>query len=154
MRELTVLYDGQCGLCIRARNWLQRQPKHLAMRFVAQNSDLARQRHPHLCMTDPPQELIVVSDDGKVYRDSSAWIMCLYALREHRPLALRLAHPALRGLARQAFSIVSRHRRRLSRWLMQRPPEALARQLRTVAPEAPRCHVAPADTTTGRLRQR
>ena len=50
-------------------------------------------------------ELVVVDDSGGVYRNGSAWIMCLYALREYREWSLRLATPALFPLARQAFAL-------------------------------------------------
>ena len=50
---------------------------------------------------------MVVSDEGAVYRDGSAWIMCLFALEEYRDWANRLAHPLLRPLARQAFALLS-----------------------------------------------
>ncbi|MEX0654080.1 MAG: DUF393 domain-containing protein [Phycisphaeraceae bacterium] len=145
MRSLTVLYDGDCGLCLRARDWLRGQPKFLAMEFVAQNSDAARARYPQLVTAEPPEELIVVSDDGSVYREGNAWIMCLYALRDYRALALRLGRPGMRGLARRAFAIVSRHRHRLGRWLPQAATVELASALRKL-PDPPRCE--PVESST------
>ena len=60
----------------------------------------------------------MVSDEGHIYRDSSAWIMCLYALEDYREWSLRLASPALRPFARQAFAFVSKHRSSISQWLL------------------------------------
>ena len=36
-----------------------------------------------------------MSDQGAVYRNGSAWIMCLFALEAYRDWANRLAHPLL-----------------------------------------------------------
>ncbi|MEM1109420.1 MAG: DUF393 domain-containing protein [Planctomycetota bacterium] len=115
---LTVLYDPGCLLCLRCRHWLARQPKYLPMRFVAQGTEDAGRRFPQLDVGTPDkvEDLIVVSDDGKVYRNTRAWIMCFYALREYRPLAFRLSHPTLMPLARRAYQAIANNRMWLSRW--------------------------------------
>jgi predicted DCC family thiol-disulfide oxidoreductase YuxK len=118
MERLYVLYDSRCGLCSTAKWWLLRQPMLIDLRFIPAGSPLAARLFPGLSRPgDPPEELVVVSDQGGVYRDGSAWIMCLFALEEYRDWANRLAHPLLRPLARQAFSLLSRQRSRISRWL-------------------------------------
>lgn len=115
---LTVLYDPGCPLCLRCRHWLAQQPKYLPMRFVAQGTADADRRFPQLNVGQPGnvEDLIVVTDDGKVYRNTRAWIMCFYALREYRPLAFRLSHPALMPLARRAYQAIANNRMWLSRW--------------------------------------
>ncbi|MBK7643357.1 MAG: DUF393 domain-containing protein [Planctomycetes bacterium] len=40
--RLTVLYDAQCGLCRRARRWLEAQPAYVPLEFVAAGSPAAR----------------------------------------------------------------------------------------------------------------
>jgi predicted DCC family thiol-disulfide oxidoreductase YuxK len=118
METLYVLYDARCGLCTWARRWLVQQPAFVPLRFIPAGSETAVRLFPGLNRADePPQELVVVSDDGAVYRESSAWIMCLYALEEYREWAARLSHPLLRPLAREGFALLSRQRSRISRWL-------------------------------------
>jgi predicted DCC family thiol-disulfide oxidoreductase YuxK len=118
MERLYVLYDSRCGLCSWAKRWMLRQPSLLDLRFIPAASPLADRLFPGLSKVgDPPEELVVVSDEGGVYRDASAWIICLFALEEYREWANRLAHPLLRPLARHAFSLLSRQRSRISRWL-------------------------------------
>jgi predicted DCC family thiol-disulfide oxidoreductase YuxK len=117
MRCLYVLYDARCGLCRWARDWASRRAAFVPLVFVEAGSDEARRRFPSLWKPGPPEELVVVSDEGHVYRDDAAWIMCLYALVETREWALRLASPMLRPLARQAFLAVSQNRLRISHWL-------------------------------------
>jgi len=113
MKKLTVLYDYNCGLCQRARRWLEAQAKFVALEFVPAGSDHARFRFPTL--PDKVEELIVVADDGGVYAGDRAWIMCLYALAEYREWALRLATPKLLPLARTAFQLISENRIRISK---------------------------------------
>ena len=117
MNKLTVLYDFDCGLCRRARRWLEAQPKFLALEFIPTGSDHARFRFPTLpCVSsNTVDELTVVDDQGGVYRGDRDWIMCLYALAEYREWALRLATPKLLPLARTAFQLVSENRIRISK---------------------------------------
>jgi hypothetical protein len=84
---------------------------------------------------------VVISDEGGVYREGSAWIMCLFALDEYRDWANRLAHPLLRPLARQGFSLLSRERSRISRWLNLASDVEIAETLRHV--NAPACAPKP-----------
>jgi hypothetical protein len=97
---------------------MMQQPALIDLRFIPAGSALAERLFPGLTRPgEPPEELVVVSDQGAVYRNGSAWIMCLFALESHREWAIRLAHPLLRPLARQAFSLLSKQRSRISRWL-------------------------------------
>ncbi len=104
MTRLTVLFDYRCGLCQRARRWLEAQPKFVELEFIAAGSDHAKYRFPTLpgVASDTVEELVVVGDDGAIYRGDRAWIMCLYALVECREWAERLASPRLLPLARAA----------------------------------------------------
>jgi predicted DCC family thiol-disulfide oxidoreductase YuxK len=134
MHRLYVLYDARCGLCRLARLWASSQPAFLELVFIAAGSDEAKMRFPGLSTSDVPEELIVVSDDGSIYRDNSAWIMCLYALEDYREWSLRLASPLLRPLARQAFVLVSKNRKQISHWLELSDVDAAAVLNRIDAP--------------------
>ena len=67
------------------------------------------------------EELTVIADTGEMYRGVSAWLMCLWALKRHRPWAFRLARPGWRPLARRAVMLLSDHRKDLSRALWLEP---------------------------------
>ena len=140
MSRLYILYDPRCGLCSWARRWLARQPAFLDLTFLPAGSDRAVQLFPGLTRPGEAEELVVISEDGAVYRDSRAWIMCLYALEDYREWALRLAHPLLLPLARQAFALISRQRGRISRWLDLASEVEIAETLSRVA--APACATA------------
>jgi predicted DCC family thiol-disulfide oxidoreductase YuxK len=139
MRRLTILYDARCGLCSWARRWARRQPAFVELIFLAADSPEARRRFPGLAHEGEAEELVVISDEGGVYRGDDAWIMCLYALEDFREWSLRLASPALRPLARAAFALVTRSRRSISRRLGLAPDAELIDTLALV--DAPACRL-------------
>jgi predicted DCC family thiol-disulfide oxidoreductase YuxK len=129
MNRLYVLYDAECALCRRCRDWLARQPRWIELEFVAlQSPDLAR-RFKGIEALRPGEQLLVVSDTGAVYRGSHAWIMCLYALPAYRAWAQRLATPALQPWARRVCELVSQNRLRLSRLLLRQSAAEIGRTL-------------------------
>ncbi|WP_316777192.1 thiol-disulfide oxidoreductase DCC family protein [Streptomyces sasae] len=107
---LTVLYDAECTLCTHLRDWLVRQPQLVPLTLVPAGSDEARARFPELDHAATFDEVTVVGDGGQVYRDTAAWIVVLWALREQRPLAHRLSTPAGARLARGAVLAAARWR--------------------------------------------
>jgi predicted DCC family thiol-disulfide oxidoreductase YuxK len=142
MERLYVLYDDQCGLCSWSKRWLMRQATLIDLRFIPAGSTAAERLFPGVDRPgEPPEELVVVSDQGAVYRDGNAWIMCLFALEAYRDWANRLAHPLLRPLARQAFALLSKQRSRISRWLSLASEAEIAETLRQV--NAPACAPRP-----------
>jgi predicted DCC family thiol-disulfide oxidoreductase YuxK len=132
--RLTILYDARCGFCVHCRRWLERQRALVELEFVPAGSDAARRRFPGLGETDPPEDFVVVDDEGGVYREGDAFILCLYALEEYREWSFRLAGPRLRPLARVAFEWLSRNRRGLSRSLGLSPDDEVVDLLRPLRP--------------------
>lgn len=119
MKKLWVFYDRTCAFCVRCRRWLEEQPKFLEMEFLPAGSVEAIRRFPALTW-NRTEELVVLSDESGVYRDTDAYIMTLYALCEYREWAERLSQPAWKPLVRVAFDLLSSQRRRFSRWLTSR----------------------------------
>jgi predicted DCC family thiol-disulfide oxidoreductase YuxK len=116
MKHLTVLYDAECQLCQRCRQWLARQPAYFPLRFLPLQTALAQNLFPGLAQFHPARQLVCVSDLGEVYVGDGAWIVCLYALRGYREWSRRLARPALRPYAARICNLVSQHRLALGRW--------------------------------------
>jgi predicted DCC family thiol-disulfide oxidoreductase YuxK len=137
MRRLYVLYDADCGLCSRIRRWVEEQPTFVELEFMAAQSTRARRWFPTLVKPGEPEELIVVSDEGGVYREDGSWIMVLYALEQYRTWAFRLSRPALLPHARAAFNLLTQNRKKLSNWLGLVSDGDLAEALRGVT--VPRC---------------
>ncbi|MFI9823036.1 thiol-disulfide oxidoreductase DCC family protein [Streptomyces sp. NPDC052013] len=110
VRRLTVLYDAECSLCRFVRDWLVRQPQLVPLELVPAGSEAARERFPGLDHRSTLEEITVVGDAGQVYRGAAAWIVTLWALREHRPLAHRLSTPSGARLAKGAVLAAAKWR--------------------------------------------
>jgi predicted DCC family thiol-disulfide oxidoreductase YuxK len=133
VNALTVFYDEQCEMCRRCRDWLSRQPVFVSLAFVPLQSPLLEQRWPGLAGFHPEQEILVVDDDGGIYRGGGAWLMCLWATQTYREWAGRLAHPALFPLVRKFCTLVSHNRLAISTLLSRRKPEDLADEIEASA---------------------
>lgn len=127
--RIYVLYDSRCGLCSRVRVWMQDQPAYCRIDFLAAGSERAKRLFPDLRSEENPSELVVVTDDGDVYTNDGAWIVCLWALVEYRPWAHRLSRGPMRHLARKAWGVVSSNRAEISRMLALQSDAELAKRL-------------------------
>ncbi|MEU3652043.1 DCC1-like thiol-disulfide oxidoreductase family protein [Streptomyces sp. NPDC032161] len=108
--RLTVLYDAHCPLCLHLRQWLVGQRQLVPLDLVPAASEEARRRFPRLDHAGTLDEITVVGDLGQVYRGTSAWIVCLWALAEHRPTSHWLTTPAGRPFARAAVLAAAKYR--------------------------------------------
>ncbi|WP_327244733.1 thiol-disulfide oxidoreductase DCC family protein [Streptomyces sp. NBC_01320] len=107
---LTVLYDARCPLCVHLRHWLMKQRQLVPLDLVPAASEEARRRFPGLDHSGTLSEITVIGDRGQIYRGTSAWIVCLWALAEHRPRAHWLATPAGLPLARASVLAAAKYR--------------------------------------------
>jgi predicted DCC family thiol-disulfide oxidoreductase YuxK len=128
MPGLTVIYDPDCGFCAQVRYLLLAEPCYLPLTFMPYGGAATAARFPGLCR-GPRPELIVVDDRGGIYLETKAYLMCLYATKTYRSLALRLTSPMLLPLARQAFAWLGRNRHLVSRLLRLRSERELADEL-------------------------
>jgi len=129
IKSLTVFYDAECGLCRRCREWFSKQPALVDLRFVPLQSAEISSMYPGLEALDLRAQMVAVSDSGNIYQGSSAWIMCLYALRDYRDWSYRLAHPAMLPMARKVCEMVSANRLGISRWFLSAKPDELRKKL-------------------------
>lgn len=135
-KKLHVLYDGSCPLCIRSAMWLAAQIKYVPIVLISAQQAIKLPQYAHIDMSDPPEDLIVATDDGHIYRNDEAFLLCLYMLRNYRHWAKVLSTPKLRPLARKAYFYLSRNRLGLSRWI----PGAQNLLGRINAYHDPHCH--------------
>jgi predicted DCC family thiol-disulfide oxidoreductase YuxK len=110
VQRLTVLYDPDCRLCAFVRNWLAGQRQLVPLEPVPVGSDEARLRFPDLDHTATLREITVVGDAGQVYRGEAAWLVCLWALAEYRPVSHRLSTRAGAPFARAAVLAAAKYR--------------------------------------------
>ncbi|MFE4795775.1 thiol-disulfide oxidoreductase DCC family protein [Streptomyces sp. NPDC057908] len=110
VERLTVLYDAQCSLCVHLRQWLMKQRQLVPLDLVPAASDEARRRFPGLDHAGTLDEITVIGDRGQIYRGTDAWIVCLWALAEHRPRSHWLTTPAGRPFARATVLAAAKYR--------------------------------------------
>lgn len=110
VRSLTVLYDANCSLCVHIRHWLSTQHQLVPIALVPAASFEAHRRFPRLDHASTLREITVVGDRGQVWTGTDAFIMCLWALTEHRPRANWLSTPAGRPFARAAMYAAAKWR--------------------------------------------
>ncbi len=145
IKSLVVFYDEECALCRRCREWFARQPALVELSFMPLQSPEIPALYPGIENLDLRTQMVAVSDSGNIYQGSSAWIMCLYALRDYRDWAYRLAHPALLPMARKVCEMVSENRLGISQWFLSVKPqlvrEKLASEPKESCGEGGSCHV-------------
>ena len=105
MAGLTVVYDSNCPLCRRCRQWVLAQSQLVSFRFVAASEPWVVSWLGSLVPVG--DELVVVDDQGAVWVGPDAFIVCLWGLTRYRSLARRLQRPGAKTLAKQAFHLVS-----------------------------------------------
>ena len=127
MNWMAILYDDRCGICSRMRRWVETQATYVPLRFVPLHSPGLDAQFPGVLAFSPDEKLVVIADDGALWKGDSAWITLLWALHSGRELALKLSSPALRPLARKVVTAVSANRLKLSRWL-RLTPDALGEE--------------------------
>lgn len=129
MKRLSVLYDNDCAMCRRCRDWLAHQATFVDLEFVSLQSPDLNRRFPGIDPFDPREKLIVVSDDGSLYLGATAWVMCLWALQKYRGYAVRLSDPLLLPFARFVCELLSRNRYAISRLIFRQDTPSLGRDL-------------------------
>lgn len=135
VRELTVFYDGSCGMCRALKVWLERKADVRTVRLYALQSLEAREVFPDLDAYRPEEQLIAVDNWENVYQGADAWIMCMASIRKYGRLAARVAKPELRPLARMLCQFIATNRFRISQVLCVRGDEDFAREVRRVVKE-------------------
>lgn len=123
MKKLTVLFDASCGLCAGCRDWLAVQPQLIPLEFLPLQSDEVARRFGDLRHLRPDEQMLVIADTGELWMGDAAWVMCLHALRDYRPLAKKFAHPLFRPLIKPLYQTVSSNRHRVSDLLGLRPED-------------------------------
>jgi predicted DCC family thiol-disulfide oxidoreductase YuxK len=115
MDRLTIVYDEQCAVCRRARDWLLTQPTYVPIELLAAGSPAARARFGGLPWLG--KDLVAADDTGNVWVGPAAFITALWATRRYRSWSFRLSGVRFAPLAESFFRMVSSRRHRWSRFL-------------------------------------
>ncbi len=92
IRAITLLYDDGCSDCGRHRRWIEREPAYVELSFLAwRECDAPGLR----ALPWRGEQLVAVSDDGRVWAGRHAFAICSWALRAYRLRPGRFARIAL-----------------------------------------------------------
>ena len=111
--ERTLIYDGQCRLCVTAREGLERLGEDAGVRFVPYQSEEAASRLGRDYRPGRPDVAFLVEPDGTVGHGLDAFLPLLPGLRGGRVLQTLLRVPLIRPLADLAYRLVARYRYQL-----------------------------------------
>src|SRR5437870_12021757 len=111
----TLIYDGQCGLCVTAREGLARlapAAQEWDIRFVRYQSEEAASRLGAEYKPGRPHVAFLVEPDGTISRGLDAFLPLVPGLPGGRVLHAILRVPLIRPLAYFAYRLVARYRYR------------------------------------------
>ena len=115
--SIEVYYDGSCAMCSRFKNWLEQQDHLIGVELLSNTSEAARERFPDLAKYKPEKAMVIRADTGEIYRAAEATVICLWACREYRGLAMKLRNPLLLPLARKIYPLIASNRHLISKLL-------------------------------------
>lgn len=119
--ERILIYDGQCRLCVTAKEGLERLERTRLdgnFRFVPYQSEEAARCLGSEYRPGRPDVAFLVEADGRVSRGLDAFLPMLPGLSGGRLLLAMMRIPLLKPLAYLAYRIVARYR---YRWFGQVP---------------------------------
>ena len=129
VNSLTIFHDSGCGLCRNFRQWLESRALWLPVEFIPFDTREAKRRFHRIDEVGADREIVVLADDGQWWQGPDAWLVCLWATREHRLLSHRLATPLFRPWLRRIVHAISSNRVRISTLLGRRSERDLADRL-------------------------
>ena len=113
--EKILIYDGQCRLCVTAKEGLERSEGARpdgTVRFVPYQSEEAARCLGSEYRPGRPDVAFLVDADGRVSRGLDAFLPMLPGLRGGQMLLALMRIPVLKPLAYLAYRIVARYRYR------------------------------------------
>jgi predicted DCC family thiol-disulfide oxidoreductase YuxK len=106
----TLIYDGECRLCVTAKEGIQRLGGDENVRFVPYQSDEALAHLGKEHKPGRPDAAFLVEPDGHIRRGLDAFLPLLPGLPGGRILLSLLRIPVLRPLAYLMYRLIARYR--------------------------------------------
>jgi predicted DCC family thiol-disulfide oxidoreductase YuxK len=105
-----LIYDGQCRLCVMAKETLERRADGGDVRFVPYQSEEAAHCLGSDYTSGLPDAAFLVEDDGTIKKGLDAFVPLLPGLRGGWILLALWQVPWLRPVAQSLYRVVARHR--------------------------------------------
>lgn len=111
---ITILYDSECGMCVRLKEWVLAQPAYLSIEAIPMQSKECHERYPDLEDRIQAGQFLCIDNNGAVYVDAEARILCLWALKKYRSISFTVARTPMRSLLTMLMEKISRNRHAIS----------------------------------------
>ncbi|MDB4866780.1 MAG: hypothetical protein JWR03_1113 [Cohnella sp.] len=116
--RLTVVYDGECNLCLATVDKLKRMPVRAELKFVPLQKLIRGEiaPWPGIDQVSPHElsaQLHVTDEQGRRFSGSAAVLKLMSLIPSLSWLAKLGGLPGLRGISRMTYRIVARYRYRL-----------------------------------------
>jgi predicted DCC family thiol-disulfide oxidoreductase YuxK len=136
-KRIEVYYDGRCGMCCTFHEWINRQSRAFRIDFIPYQAGEAEEVFPGINTLDPAREMIVRTDEGRIYRGAEAWVWCLYSCANYRGVAKRLNGPYFLPVVIRVCRLLAENRHGLSKVFFRRKDREVRRALHKM--EVPTC---------------
>jgi Uncharacterized protein conserved in bacteria len=107
-----LIYDGQCRLCVTAKEGLGQAGNREGVRFVPYQSDEAVRRLGPEYRAGRPDVAFLIEADGTIKKGLDAFLPLLPGLRGGHLLQGLMRIPFLRPLAYLIYRVIARYRYR------------------------------------------
>lgn len=115
MAELTVLYDGACGLCRASVDRLRRMDRHSRVELLDLHDASVPSRFPQVNSEEAMRLMQAVDPAGRIYSGVDAWVRIGSTLPGWKLVAWVLLVPGIHFLAQSVYAWVARNRYRWNR---------------------------------------
>jgi len=117
MPALTILYDGNCGLCRASAERLRRRDRASRIELLNLHDPAVLARFPRLNFDEALRLMQAVDVNGKVYSGVDAWARAGAELPGWKLFAWLLRFPGIHLVAGKIYGWVARNRYRWNREL-------------------------------------
>lgn len=114
MDRAVLIYDGNCPLCLRARDWVAKRARAGSVEFLTCQSEERVARFPGIAEEACLEAVQLVLADGAVYAGAEALPHILRRMRGWRWLAGVVCAPGIAVLMPPVYRWVARRRSALS----------------------------------------
>lgn len=111
--RLTLLYDGECELCLHSVETIKRMRTDADIRMIALQQAAAHELPQGISREQLLAELHVLDAEGRLYRGADAFARIIRTMPAWRWLAVLYRAPGLKPLADIGYRFIASHRYRL-----------------------------------------
>ena len=117
MSVLTVLYDGQCGLCRASADRVRRLDRGELIELLDLHDPSVQSRFPQIDREEAMRLMQAVDPKGRVYSGVDAWARVGLSMPGWKLIAWLLLIPGIHFVADRVYAWVARNRYRWNREL-------------------------------------